>query len=273
MSRPGIDRGQGHARLLSIACLFNGAAPVAEPWDSMMHNTISRGAAARGLDGPQTGQHATSFTDFAPACGGCSIIEEADHRIANHLALIVGLVRLKASDLSRRPAQVGADQVQMLLESVGCQIDAVASLHRSFAQGDRYASIDVGARLHEICTPLKVILPARIVLTEDFADGCFALPSQSLPLSQIVCEVITNAVKHAYPLETAGRIVVRVRKDATQAVVVEVIDNGPGLSGSFDAMVDSGLGFRLIRALTKQLGAVVVYQSDLSGLLFRLTLP
>jgi len=115
-------------------------------------------------------------------------------------------------------------------------------------------------------------LPARIVLIEDFADGCFAPPSQSIPLSQIVCEVITNAVKHDYPLETVGRIVVRVRKNAEQAVVIEVIDNGPGLSGSFDAMADGGLGFRLIRALAKQLGALVEYQSELSGLLFRLTL-
>jgi len=67
--------------------------------------------------------------------------------------------------------------------------------------------------------------------------------------------------------------VVRVRKNAEQAVVIEVIDNGPGLSGSFDAMADGGLGFRLIRALAKQLGALVEYQSELSGLLFRLTLP
>jgi len=233
-----------------------------------MHKTISRA-----LGGPPADPHPATVLDFAPACGGCRIVEEADHRIANHLALIVGLVRLKASDVARRPTEMGNDEVQMLLQSVGCQIDAVARLHRSFAQGDRYASIDVAERLHEICAPLMDVLPARIVLIEDFADGCLALPSQSIPLSQIVCEVITNAVKHAYPPETAGAIVVRVRKGASLAVVVEVIDNGPGLPGSFDATVDGGLGLRLIRALAKQLGAIVEYQSELSGLTFRLTLP
>lgn len=198
---------------------------------------------------------------------------EADHRFANHLALLSGFVRLKAADLARQPVQPTVEGVQLMLESFRSQIEAMARLHRSLTFGAGGARIDLGERLHDICAPMSLLLAGRIALIEDIAPDCQAPAEWGLPLTQIVAEVITNAAKHAYPSGRAGRILVRCWRGQIGGVVIEITDDGPGLPDSFEADQDSGIGFRLIQALAAQLEAVVEFENRPAGLCFRLTLP
>ncbi|WP_419255890.1 sensor histidine kinase [Caulobacter sp. ErkDOM-YI] len=209
-------------------------------------------------------------------CDQCNLVAEADHRIANQLSLLAGFVRLKALDLARRPlefADPASEAAQMLLESIRAQIEAVARLHRSFALRGSGASADLSEHLHEICGALGSIFSDRIEMVEDLAAECRIMPEQALPLAQIIAEVITNAIKHAYPSGETGRILIRSRKDPPEAIVIEVADDGPGLPDTFNAATDGGLGFRLIRELGKQIGAALDFDSSESGLMFRLRLP
>jgi two-component sensor histidine kinase len=201
------------------------------------------------------------------------LLAEAEHRIANHLALLTSYVRLKAVDLARQPDEPDRDSMHLLLEGVGVQIDAVARLHRAMAADGPADRADLGAHLHEVCAPFLFGLSGAARLIEDFAPGCVVRPDQMLPLSQIVAEVVTNAVKHAHMGGEAGAVVARCRSDQTGAVTIEVIDDGEGLPEGFDPKTDGGLGFRLLRALGKQLGAALAFESTGRGLCFRLTLP
>ncbi len=198
---------------------------------------------------------------------------EADHRFANHLALLSGFVRLKAADLARQRLLPTVEGVQLILENLRGQIDAMARLHRSLAADDHRARVDLAEHLHEICEPLSLVLGGRIALIEDVTPGSSVLPDRILPLTQIVAEVITNSVKHAYPSGRPGRIRVSGRTQPGGLIVVEIIDDGPGLPQGFDAEKDSGLGFHLIRALARRLDAVVEFETRDVGLCFRLTLP
>ena len=198
---------------------------------------------------------------------------EADHRFANHLALLSGFVRLKAVDLTRQPVQPTAEGVQLMLESFRSQIEGMARLHRLLALGVRGARVDLGELLHDICAPMSLLLAGRIALIEDFSPGCRAPQDWILPLTQITAEVITNAAKHAYPSGMTGRILVSNLRDRTGALVIEVVDDGPGLPDGFEPEKDSGLGFHLIRAVAAQLDALVEFQNRPIGLCFRLTLP
>jgi two-component sensor histidine kinase len=197
---------------------------------------------------------------------------EADHRFANHLALLSGFVRLKAADIARQPLQPTVEDVQMLLESFRGQIEAMARLHRSLATGVPSAGADLGEHLHDICAPMSLLMAGRIALIEEISPGCRVRHDQVLPLTQIVVEAITNAVKHAYPAGRSGKIRVRGRT-REGAVIIEIIDDGPGFPEGFDPAKDSRLGFHLIRALARQLEALVDFESRGVGLCFRLTLP
>jgi two-component sensor histidine kinase len=159
------------------------------------------------------------------------------------------------------------------LEDICAQINTVGSLHRSLATKGRDEFADLGEHLHEICTPFRSELSGPVKLSENFQRGCVVRLEQILPVSQIVAEVLTNAVKHARADSKAGAILTRCGKDATGAMQVEVIDDGPGLPPNFNPKTDGGLGFRLLRALGKQLNAPMTFESSSHGLHFCLTLP
>jgi two-component sensor histidine kinase len=239
-----------------------------------MPNNLVRGA---GFE--RTRQRATIPTpsvtsaSVTSACDECSLLAEADHRIANHLALLSSHVRLKAADLALQPAELRLDNVRLLLAGIDAQITAVARLHRSLAANGRRASADLSEHLHATCMPFMSGLSGAITLIEDFSPGCVVRPDQVLPLTQIVAEVVTNAIKHAHAGGEAGVILVRSSKDDSGTVRVEVIDDGTGLPETFDPKTDGGLGLRLVRALGKQVCALVAFESTSHGLRFRLSLP
>jgi two-component sensor histidine kinase len=140
------------------------------------------------------------------------IDQESDHRIANHLAMLAGMVRLKAADLTQQRGQLTMADAQLLLDGVRTQIEAVAHLHRALAIGGPHASIDLAERLHDVCASLSSMLVGRIALIEDLAAGCGIGADRILPLTPIVAEVLTNAIKHTTPAGGGGRILVRARE-------------------------------------------------------------
>jgi two-component sensor histidine kinase len=186
--------------------------------------------------------------------------------------MLSGLVRLKSGDLARQTAEPARDSMRLLLEGVGVQIDAVARLHRALALHGSAAPADLGVHLHEVSAPFVSGVFGPITLIEDFAPRCAVRPDQLLPLTQIFAEVLTNAVKHAPHAGEPQAILARCRPEGA-GVVVEVIDHGPGFPAGFDPQTDGGLGFRLLRALGRQLGASIVFESSSRGVRFRLTTP
>jgi two-component sensor histidine kinase len=77
---------------------------------------------------------------------------------------------------------------------------------------------------------------------------------QAIPLGLIVNELFTNALKHAFRKPSVDDvIVVRLWLEADDQVVLELADNGVGLSVDFDANQDT-LGMTIIQSLVGQLG-------------------
>lgn len=204
-------------------------------------------------------------------CDACQIVQEADHRIANHLAMLAGFVRLKASDLARKPSDLNGDTVQLVLEAIASQIATVGRLHRALSR-DGSPSADLGEHLHDITASLSALC-TDVEIIEEFAVGCFVQPDQILPLTQIVSEVLVNAVKYAHPMDGRPTIRAHCAQDNSGEIQIEIADNGMGLPEGLDLKSDGGLGFHLIRAFAKQLQARIEFESGPAGLCFKLTLP
>ena len=217
------------------------------------------------------GRSSTRPSFRGPECDRCEIVREADHRIANHLTLLAAFVRSQAADLARRPAALSAANVQMVLDAISTQIIAVGRLHRSLSSKVSLAQ-DLAEVLHEICASLAALCDTAEIAANS-SEGCVVQPDQVLPLTQIVSEVLINAVKYAQP--TTGRTLIEAgcSRDETGRIRVEITDNGRGLPVGFDPERDGGLGFRLIRDFARQLQARVEFRSTTTGLRFRLTLP
>lgn len=205
-----------------------------------------------------------------------SLHKEANHRIANNLASIAGLVRLHAADASARLGDLytGAD-VRGLLNEIGSRIETVGRLHRLLSEAPASASVDLGAYIAQTADILVETLAddSHVRLSARGMQDCFLNPDQAVPVALIVSELITNAIKHAHPAGAPGKIVVRCGTTMVGSVYVEVEDDGVGLPENFDPWKNGGLGFEIIRGLSQQLGAKLLFDADGIGLRVRLTVP
>ncbi len=208
----------------------------------------------------------------APKTEAFDPVREAHHRIANNLTLVLGVLRLEAANVTKRETDPTSGEVRLMLAEIAARIDAVAQLHRMLS-AEPQGRVDVAQNLSAMCLTFKPFLSpsSPVEFVTDLCTGCFVHSDQVIPIALIVSEAITNALKYAHPAGVPGRIDVECRT-IDGKVVVEVADNGVGLPQDFNVERDGGLGFKVIRTLARQLGAKTVFDSDMLGLRFVLTL-
>jgi two-component sensor histidine kinase len=112
----------------------------------------------------------------------------------------------------------------------------------------------------------------RPIVIECQADSRPLGMQQAVLLGLILNELVTNAVKHAFPDNRAGRIRVRLEASATQ-LRLSVEDDGVGFDHSARNGADVGQGQALLLGLAHELSGRLEVHSTTSGSSFRLTLP
>jgi two-component sensor histidine kinase len=200
--------------------------------------------------------------------GGVIFSNEADHRIANSLAVISGLVRVRAG------ADQGHANETFLLE-IADRIDTVAKLHRLIAHRNSDA-IELHVYLQEICQRLGSAL--AITAAPSFSVSCpphQTVPfSVAMPLGLITAELFSNSLKYAHPTGLPAKISVSCKPiagDGPTALQFEYEDDGVGFPEHFDIANDGNLGMRFIRTLSEQLQGTQNWISDPLGVHFDLS--
>jgi two-component sensor histidine kinase len=93
---------------------------------------------------------------------------------------------------------------------------------------------------------------------------------QAVLLGLIVNELVTNAIKHAFPDERAGHVRVALQSQGSRSVLT-ISDDGIGLAARSQA--GAGMGQELVHGLAHQLGAEVQVKSSTDGTCYRLSIP
>lgn len=200
---------------------------------------------------------------------------ESDHRIANHLALLAGMVQVQMGRLARGPETLSRGDAHAVLRETAGKILSIGHLHRRLSRPSRDTEIDVGDYLLESTQELvsSLSLQDNVRIAQRLAARCKLTAEDAQVLGLIVSEVMMNAVKHAHPTGVPVQITLACDRDSHGNLVVEIGDDGVGLPEGFNAEKADGVGFRLIRALCEKLNARLDIVSDSLGLTFRLTLP
>jgi two-component sensor histidine kinase len=201
-----------------------------------------------------------------------SLVREANHRIANHLAILAGLVRLQLKGLEKNSAR--EIDVRATLREVISKIVSLGQFHQHLAEKPDAEQIELGDFLIKTCSAIVSILPPdkRVSLVYQLDGKCRVPTSVAHPLGLLVGEIIMNAVKHAHP--TGLRVVMTIAcSNRETGLVVEIADDGIGLPEGFDEEIDGGTGFQIIRALAKNANADLAVKSDGLGLSFRVMVP
>ena len=82
------------------------------------------------------------------------LADEANHRIANHLAMLAALMRLQAKGVDRTDIPLSGNDVQRLLEKFAGRLDTVGEVHRLLAHRSSGAPIDIANYLETIAQGL-----------------------------------------------------------------------------------------------------------------------
>jgi two-component sensor histidine kinase len=132
-------------------------------------------------------------------------------------------------------------------------------------------AVDVATYLNELCHDLVASVNngvTAISLKTDIESAL--LPTdQAVPIGLIVNELITNAIKYAFPPNTKGMVLVTFKRESG-TLRLTVSDDGRG----FDPQhADSGLGGRLVEGFTQQLGGRLERESGSKGTTVCLILP
>jgi two-component sensor histidine kinase len=199
---------------------------------------------------------------------------EADHRIANNLASLSGVIRLQRNAISKSRRTFTTEQVCMLLDDIDARIEVTAKLHKSLARATNGNGVNLGDFLEEISDIISTLNPeGKMELTVDNAcDGCID-PRHALHAGLITAELLTNASKYAHPSGLLVKVNVRVETGDDGSFMVEVTDDGVGFPENFDPSTDGGLGFQLMRALANGLNAELQFEHDSLGVRARLIKP
>jgi two-component sensor histidine kinase len=182
--------------------------------------------------------------------------------------MLSNYVGLRQKDLGCLPDARASDPVHLAFEGIRTQIEAVARLHRSLTKRANSSGVDLGEYIRHVCRPFMSGLSDAIEVSEELVAGCLVRSDQILPLTQIVSEVITNAIKYAHVEGETGHLYVRCRSLTDTELELEIVDDGMGLPRGFNPLTATGLGFRLIRALAAQIGAESGFESSAAGTRF-----
>jgi hypothetical protein len=81
-------------------------------------------------------------------------VAESNHRIANNLSLLAGMVRMYVRTLSCSEEPLENEKIGALFDDIGCRIDAIAHLHALLARGEHDEPIDLAAYLSDVATTI-----------------------------------------------------------------------------------------------------------------------
>ena len=195
------------------------------------------------------------------------LFKEINHRVKNNLQVISSLLNLQARQLTDRAG------VEALKESHN-RVQAMALIHEMFYRSESLACIDFGDYIRSLTQHLTSSYGATeraIELAVEVAPVSLNLDT-AIPCGLIINELVTNALKHAFPHGGGGRIVVELRAVADQHYCLSVRDNGLGLPADLRVEETRSLGLRLVRTLTEQLDGKLAFASN-GGAKFEITLP
>jgi two-component system, sensor histidine kinase PdtaS len=190
------------------------------------------------------------------------LLRELVHGVANNFAAIAALIRMKSHSVIDAKAKSVLDDA---LE----QVKVMARVHRRLRAGDQDAILDSKVFIDELCDDLKASMGrSRAISIECKADSRPLGMDQAVTLGLIINELVTNAIKHAFPDQRPGRIRVEFAGLGDQSLLF-VEDSGVG----FDERRSVGMGDDLVRGLSRQLGGEPQVKSSKTGSSFRLFIP
>ena len=192
-----------------------------------------------------------------------TLLREVHHRVKNNLQVISSLVNMQAETLVDPAARRALDDIQK-------RVHAMALVHERLNGGDDLDRLDFGdyasVLAHDLFYSFGVDSD-RIRLRID-AEPVLLDLNQAIPCGLILNELLSNALKYAFPNGRSGEVSVSVTPAGRGEVKLTVADNGVGLPQNYDPERSQSLGLQIVHILARQLDGTVFRDRAAQGARF-----
>ncbi len=191
------------------------------------------------------------------------LVVEVNHRAKNSLAIAASLLAIQGR---RQPDPA----VRALFDEARDRLVAMSRVHDLLSRFESAQRVNLATYVHDLCEALRPITEGddRIRLEAALEDGILVDADTAVPLGIVLTELVTNAVKYAFPAPRSGTIRAEGRRVAPDRIEVVVHDDGVGVS----TMREGSLGYGLVRSLVGQIGGEMDMCTE-AGLTVRISFP
>ncbi len=181
-----------------------------------------------------------------------ALLQEVHHRVKNNLQLISSLLNLQASRVEDRST------AERFLDSRN-RVRSMAMVHENLYRAGNFARIDMASHIRNLCAHLSRVyeLSQLNVSLDVQVDDVQLDMNRAVACGMIVNELVSNALKHAFPQGRRGQLRVQLVMADEQRCELIVADDGVGLPADFSLESADTLGLQLVSDLSSQLHASV----------------
>jgi two-component sensor histidine kinase len=196
------------------------------------------------------------------------LLAEVNHRVANSLAMISSVATLQANVVTDEAARAALSEMR-------ARILAIAGIHRRLYTSTDVRNVELDAYLKNLASDLLAAV-GESGGTHDLkvtADDKVAIPTdRAVSVAMIVTELVTNALKYAYPEGEKGEIRIILETTGSGHAAIRIEDDGIGWCGTGPTK-GTGLGTRIIHAMAKALNADLRYDNPGKGTVVTVSFP
>ncbi len=175
------------------------------------------------------------------------LLKEIHHRVKNNLQVISSILNLQSSFVTDKKT------LEILDESRN-RIRTMAIIHENLYRTTNFSSIDFTNYISTLSSNLIAtyhVRTSRIKLITEMDEVNLVL-DQAIPCGLLINELITNAIKYAFPEGKEGEIFIGLKEENEQ-IEIKIEDNGVGLQKDFNILKSDTLGLQLVATLVEQL--------------------
>ncbi len=196
------------------------------------------------------------------------LLKEIHHRVKNNLQIISGLLQLQAQS-------VNDPEIIHTLQESQYRIESMSLIHKKLYASSDFGEIDLADYIPSLASNLLSsyqITPDHITLQMEVVPVLLNI-DQAIPCGLIVNELVSNALKYAFPGDRRGQIQIHLHTVASGQIELTIQDNGIGLPETVDWEYAQSLGLSLVHDLVvEQLeGSLSVERSG--GTTFKIQFP
>lgn len=192
------------------------------------------------------------------------LLKEVHHRVKNNLQIVSSLLQLQSQTLKDPEA------IKALRESQN-RIESISLIHKNLYTSANIGQIDVADYIENLAASLLFsyqIYPGKIALETDI-DSVSLNVDQAIACGLVINELISNALKHAFPNQEVGTISIALRNVGNNIEMI-IRDNGIGLPDNLDWTTTDSLGLSLVYDLvTEQLEGCITLERN-HGTVFKI---